>query len=282
MIISYPIETDACRSRIIEAGAGPREIWLVHGIGGRADRWRSCLEPLARSGYRVRALDLPGHGFASRTGFFDYSVKGFSAFVSDALLRNAEGSSVTLVGTSFGAQLALRAALDLRARPDTPPLDALVLCAPTGVCPLGSTLRAGLAERLPQVGREAVRARLSFMTGLTGADLEAMVEEEFRIATFPGTHEAFAQIAAMIREELDAHPLAGPLAELTQTLPVLQIWGQDDRSIPPEIGEHISRSAPRMSSIVLPGVGHMPYVQQPETFTGEIIRFLKTTDNRGG
>ncbi|GAA0951929.1 alpha/beta hydrolase [Nonomuraea longicatena] len=274
MIISYPTGTGAYQSRIIESGDGPREIWLVHGIGGRADRWRSCLEPLARSGYRVRAVDLPGHGFAARTDGFDYTVAGFSAFLCDILLRHTEGSSVTLVGTSFGAQLALRTALDLHANLDAPQLAALVLCAPTGVSPLGSTLRDRLAERLPQIGREAVRARLSFMTGLRGADLEAMVEEEYRIVTFPGTPRAFARVAAMIRAELDARPLAASLATLTQTLPVLQIWGEDDRSIPLEIGERISRGAPRMSSVVLPGVGHMPYLQQPEVFCAEILRFL--------
>ena len=40
-----------------------------------------------------------------------------------------------------------------------------------------------------------------------------MVEEEFRIASSLGTPEAFAQIAAMVHAELDAHPLVGPLTQ---------------------------------------------------------------------
>jgi 2-hydroxy-6-oxonona-2,4-dienedioate hydrolase len=279
MIITYPIRTNGHRSRIIEAGAGPREIWLVHGIGGRADRWRSCMELLAESGYRVRALDLPGHGFASRAAGSDYTVAEFSAFVLDTLITNVEGSPTALIGTSFGGQAALRAALDLHALPDAPQLDALVLCAPTGVWPLGPALRNGLAARLPQADRDALRARLRFTTQLAGADLEAMIEEEFRTATFPGTPEAFAQIATMVSEELDADPLVEPLSELAETLPVLLVWGEHDRSVPPEIGERISRRVPKVSSILLPGAGHMPYIQQPEIFCGQVLRFLRDLDS---
>ncbi|MEV1005154.1 alpha/beta fold hydrolase [Nonomuraea sp. NPDC050202] len=65
MIITYPVQAAGIRSRIVGTRTGPREIWLIHGIGGRADRWRSCFESLAQAGYRVRAVDLPGHGFAS-------------------------------------------------------------------------------------------------------------------------------------------------------------------------------------------------------------------------
>ena len=79
--------------------------------------------------------------------------------------------------------------------------------------PPGPALRTGLAERLPQPGREGARARLRFVAGLTGGDLAAMVEEEFRIASSLGTPEAFAQIAAMVHAQLDAHPLVGSLTQ---------------------------------------------------------------------
>ncbi|MEV6041144.1 alpha/beta fold hydrolase [Nonomuraea sp. NPDC052116] len=274
MIISYPIQTAGIRSRILESGTGPREIWLVHGIGGRADRWRSCLEPLAQAGYRVRAVDLPGHGFASRTDDFPYTVAGFSAFMCETLAHHADGEPITLIGTSFGGQVALRTALDLHAGPDSPSLHALVLSAPTGICPLGPEVRAGLADRLAQTDRETVRSRLAFMTGMTGADLDVLVEEEYRIATFPGTPLAMRRLATMVREELDAQPLLESLARLARTLPVLQIWGEADRSISSEIGRRIAQGVPGMSSVLLPGVGHMPYVQAPELFNSEILRFL--------
>ncbi|MGP3965730.1 alpha/beta fold hydrolase [Nonomuraea sp. 3N208] len=241
MIISYPIQTAGIRSRIVESGTGPREIWLIHGIGGRADRWRSCLEPLARAGYRVRAVDLPGHGFASRADDVPYTVAGFSAFISETLAHHIEGESVTLIGTSFGGQAALRTALDLHARPDSPSLRALVLSAPTGICALGPEVCAGLANRLAQTDRETVRSRLAFMTGMTGADLDVLVEEEYHIATFPGTPLAMRRLATMVREELDAQPLLESLARLAQTLPVLQIWGEADRSISSEIGRQIAQ-----------------------------------------
>ncbi|GIH17127.1 alpha/beta fold hydrolase [Rugosimonospora africana] len=305
MITKFPIVTGDQRSRIIEAGTGSREIWLVHGIGGRADRWRPCMQRLAQAGYRVRAVDLPGHGFASRTPGHRYSVAAFSAFLLDTLRDNVEGSSLALVGASFGGQLALRAALEFHARVPDRRLDALVLCAPTGVTPLGSSLCEGLADGLDRIGRgragngragggragsdwadsgqvgsgqvgsDPVRARLGFVTGLTGHELDLLVEEEQRVMSLPGTAEALAGIAAMVRGELDAEPLVGRLAELAVSLPVLQIWGEDDRYIPAELGRRIADQVPELTSVVLPGTGHMPYLQQPESFCERIIRFLK-------
>jgi pimeloyl-ACP methyl ester carboxylesterase len=286
MITKYPIVTGDQRSRIIEAGTGSREIWLVHGIGGRADRWRRCLERLAEDGYRVRAVDLPGHGFASRTPGYSYSVAALSAFLLDTLRDNVEGSSLTLVGTSFGGQLALRAALEFHARIPDRQLAALVLCAPTGITPLGSSLRDGIADRLYLAGcdqvtngradRDRVRARLGFVTGLTGHALDLLVEEEWRVMSLPGTADAVAGIAAMVRRELDAQPLLGRLAELAVSLPVLQIWGEEDRSVPAELGRRIAGQVPELTSVMLPGTGHMPYLQQPESFCEHIIRFLES------
>ncbi|NJP97083.1 alpha/beta hydrolase [Nonomuraea sp. FMUSA5-5] len=275
MIISYPIRSMGIRSRIVEAGTGPQEIWLVHGIGGRADRWRSCLEPLAQAGYRVRAVDLPGHGFASRSAEARYTVAGFAAFMAETLARYAEGESITLIGTSFGGHVALRTALDLHTEVDTSPLHALVLCAPTGICALGSEAREGLADRLAQPDRETVRSRLSFMTGMTGSDLDVLTEEEYRITNFPGTVHAMQRLAAMVREELDAQPLLDSLVRLAWELPVLQVWGEADRSISPEIGRRIARHVPAISSVLLPGVGHMPYLQAPELFHREVLGFLR-------
>ena len=51
-IIGYPFAAGATPTRVLECGSGERNLVLIHGLGARADRWRSNLEPLAEAGYR--------------------------------------------------------------------------------------------------------------------------------------------------------------------------------------------------------------------------------------
>src|SRR5674476_1277009 len=46
---------------------------LVHGAGARADRWRTSLDALGALGHRALALDLPGHGLATKGAGREYT-----------------------------------------------------------------------------------------------------------------------------------------------------------------------------------------------------------------
>ena len=61
-IISYPLEAGGVQTRVLECGTGGDTVVFMHGVGARADRWRSNLGPFAEAGYRCLAIDLPGHG----------------------------------------------------------------------------------------------------------------------------------------------------------------------------------------------------------------------------
>ena len=43
-------------------------VLLVHGVGGWAENWRAVMRPLAATGRRVLALDLPGFGESEAPG----------------------------------------------------------------------------------------------------------------------------------------------------------------------------------------------------------------------
>jgi hypothetical protein len=99
-------------------------------------------------------------------------------------------------------------------------------------------VRLAIADRLELNSREAVRARLTHMSTATGQELDALVEEGFRIVTFPGTSAAFARLAETIRSEVDALPRLEHLGRIIKTTPALQIWGVEDRSIPTGTADH--------------------------------------------
>ena len=45
-----------------EWGKGDKTIMLLHGWSGRATQWREFIGPLNKNGYKVVAIDGPGHG----------------------------------------------------------------------------------------------------------------------------------------------------------------------------------------------------------------------------
>src|SRR5690242_4778185 len=87
-------------TRILEAGSGGDVVICVHGVGSRAARFRPVLIPLVAAGYHAYALDLPGHGFATK-GPLPLSVPYYAEYVA-AILERLVAERVTLLGTSLG------------------------------------------------------------------------------------------------------------------------------------------------------------------------------------
>ena len=91
-------------------GQGPAVVLLHAGVADRA-MWSDQLEPMAREGYRVLALDMPGFGDAP-------PVTG-PPFIDVMMTMDALGiERATLVGNSFGAFIALCAAVTAPERVD--------------------------------------------------------------------------------------------------------------------------------------------------------------------
>src|SRR5690606_29235595 len=139
---AYGIQT-----RVLEAGSGPALVF-IHGLGARADRWRHNLEPLAAAGYRCVAIDLPGHGFASKADIAPFSVPRCAEWLAD-ILRRIGIEHCALVGTSLGGYIASTMACRTPER-----IEALVLVGAIGIVPMGPDARAAISSRFATVTRE--------------------------------------------------------------------------------------------------------------------------------
>ncbi|MEE9144356.1 MAG: alpha/beta fold hydrolase, partial [Candidatus Binatia bacterium] len=91
-----------------DMGAG-RPIVFLHGFAASLDTWR-LMEDALRPEYRLVLVDLKGHGYSARPHDSKYSIEDHAEIVI-GLINHLALKNVVLVGHSFGAGIALVAAL---------------------------------------------------------------------------------------------------------------------------------------------------------------------------
>ncbi len=96
-------------------GAGPRSAFLVHGMLGSAESWWRVSDALVESGFRVVALDLPGHGRSApdRNASIESVARDIAAA---AAAFSGEGAFDIAIGHSFGGLVLASAAPQIRAK----------------------------------------------------------------------------------------------------------------------------------------------------------------------
>jgi 2-hydroxy-6-oxonona-2,4-dienedioate hydrolase len=266
-MITYPFEVTGTATRIIEAGAGPA-VLLVHGLGTRADRWRTTMDNLAAGGRRVIAFDLPGHGFAQKGADFDYSVPGYADFISK-LLDAFNLDRVALIGASLGGQAATFVAAKTPNR-----IESLTLVGSTGLATLGAEARLQISGLLIDMSREAIRARMQ--RGLRNLALitDEFVEEDFRINNSPGADASFRALGTYFANKIDDHTILDRLLELDSRIPLLLIWGTEDAAVPLSIAENAVARLKRAQFVKMTGAAHNPYMDKPDEFSRAVLEFF--------
>ncbi len=269
-IISYPLESGGVQTRVLGCGSGSDAVVFMHGVGARADRWRSNLGPFAKAGYRCLAIDLPGHGFADKGPDVPASVPDFSAFLGH-FLDKMDVDRAVLIGTSLGGHIAAHFACE---QPDRVP--ALVLVGSLGLLPLADGVGDLISRSIQETDRESIGRKFQ----LVFADPETLapetIDEEFRINNSRGAAESFARLGAYFSKGINTHVVGERLAALPGRIPTLLVWGAEDRVIAPEVGRQAKKLLPGSDLIEIPRTGHAPYLEQPDEFNRSVLQFLGT------
>ncbi len=270
------VAEDGRRLWATTVGAGEPLI-VCHGGPGLWDMFGDAAAML-RGDLRMVRWDQRGCGRSERRG--PYSMARAAADL-DAVRAHFGFEKAAVLGHSWGAQLALRYALD---HPDR--VSHLVYVAGTG---LGfgwhdeyeKNLADRLGERMAQVedlrGRDRSVAEDRELTVLRWsadfADPATAAGHAERMATpwLEINYECNAVINAADRETWREDELTAACRELD--VPVLIVDGAKDIR-PRSAVDSLAAALPKVTRVTLPEAGHLPWLDDPEGFRSALLPFL--------
>jgi len=268
-MIVYPFGVGDVVTRVFEEGLGGTPLLFLHGLTSRADRFVRTLKPFAEAGYHVYAIDLPGHGFASKRADIDHSISGYRDFVLGFLDRIGVRQAV-LIGASLGGHVLAAVACKQPER-----AEKLVMIGSLGLAPLPAARIAQIRQGIGNMSREALRARLLTVFSDPRHVTDALVEEDLRVNTSPGVKESFDRFLDYMAARFNDDLVVEGLRRLGARVPLLLLWGEEDKSVAVEVGHAARRELPDANLATIARVNHTPYIENPEAFNRIVLDFLQ-------
>lgn len=242
---------DGCKLWTEVSGSGPSVV-LVHGGPG----WWDVFHELSLPGFTLHRWDQRGCGRSDRRG--PYTL---ARFVAD-LAAVCGPEPCIVIGHSWGASLALEYA---QAFPDA--VDRLVLVSSVGLDGPPADYRSRVARILAETPEDdpwIARISANIADRATALDLARRLNTP-RFEPNPVCAEA-------LLAELSAVPdRAAACARVV--VPTLLVHGAQDLR-PPYVTDSLLKALPTAERVVLDGVGHYPWVEDPDGFRRAVREFL--------
>lgn len=255
---------------------------LLHGFGTSIGHWRQNLAVLAEH-HTVYALDMLGFG-ASEKAPVSYKVDLWVEQVYE-FWRTFIRQPVVLVGNSIGSLVTLAAAA---AHPDMV----------QGIVMLSLPDPSVREEAMPAFLRPAIAALENLVAsppllktlfrvvrrpgvvrrwaGLAYANPNAVTDELVDILVGPAQDRGSAQAFCAILKAMTSAQF-GPSVKVvlpTLKIPMLLIWGQQDRMVPPAFARKFTEYNPNLQLLTLDNAGHCPHDESPEQVNQAILDWM--------
>jgi 2-hydroxy-6-oxonona-2,4-dienedioate hydrolase len=273
--LQYPLGVGSIITRVLECGSGTDCVLFVHGLGARADRWRLNMPAFADAGYHGYALDLPGHGLATKGENIPSSVPKLASLLVD-ILDALRVERAFLVGTSLGAHIAATVACAASQR-----VRGLILVGALGIVPLGGEAADAIRRNVQQTSRDAIAGKLAFVLADSRAVSQTMIEEEWRINNSPGARESFAKLGDYISSDLDRDGIGERLNARVGVLPMVLVWGAKDQAVSIKIAQRAQEVLSGTDLVMIEDAGHVPYFEKPSAFNKAVLERFNTWRNAG-
>jgi pimeloyl-ACP methyl ester carboxylesterase len=255
--------------------AGPangRSVVLLHGFNFAGFYWAGPIEALRRAGFRVIVPDQIGFGRSSKPivpyNFHDLALN------TRRVLEHLGITRAAIVGHSMGGMLAARFAASYPEQ-----TERVVLYAPIG-------LTDARRERPYRSTDEAYKTTLAYSYPQAYATIrryfpapESWKPEYEHLArmhyawTLSGDWPRFAMVRTLLQQMIYTDPVIYDWPHIKSRAFV--IGGEKDGTNFPALAQHAAGMIPDARLLIVPNAGHVLHLEQPETFTGELLKFLQ-------
>jgi len=262
------VETEpGVRLHAQDVGTGP-PIVLLAGFGLSHPVWDRQVRVLGER-HRVVCIDLRGTGNSDKP-YGAYDVDRLARDV-DAVIEHLDLHEATLVGWSFGGQVAFHLAATAAHR-----VARLVLVCSNGVRgsrsdefpfgPPADALEAALIGA--ENGARIASRRRTLAAGFGRPPDDDLLDWLLRCQLEMPSWAAVACYRSYLRTDL--------LDDLPRiTMPVLQIMGSDDPVTPIEGARWLQHRLPDARLVELPDCGHYPLFEAPDAFDATLLEFAR-------
>ncbi|MGE3245598.1 MAG: alpha/beta fold hydrolase [Beijerinckiaceae bacterium] len=245
---------EGCRTHVMRAGKGQPLLYL-HGANG--GRWLPFLDELAKN-FDVITPEHPGFGLSDTPGWLD-NVGDLAHFYLE-FMEKLGLDKVVLAGTSLGGWTACEIAVRSTQR-----LDRMVLAAPAGIHVKG-VQKGDLFLWSPE---QTVR-NLFHSPELQERMLAMPMSDEDRDIAL---RNRFTKAKLAWQPRLYNPDLEKWLHRIK--VPVLILWGRQDKLIPAAYGERFNALIPGSVLKVFDECGHLPHAEKSAEYVAAIREFAK-------
>ena len=238
--------------KFIEQGEG-EVLLLLHGLFGALSNFKSILDEFSTH-CKVVIPILPIYEMP----ILDCTVKGLVKYVR-RFVDYRGYNSVILLGNSLGGHIAQLYALDVPHK-----VKAMILTGSSGL------FENSLGGSFPKRGDyQYIKAKTEFTFYDPNTANKELVDEVYEICN---NRAKAMRVISMARSAMKEN-LGGVLHKLT--MPVLLIWGKEDKITPPFVGEEFHKLLPNSELIILDHCGHAPMMEKPGEFNLILEEFLQ-------
>jgi pimeloyl-ACP methyl ester carboxylesterase len=252
-------------------GGQGEAVVFVHGNPGPSDDWEALVPEVARF-TRSIAMDMPGYGRAGRPRTFEYTAAGYARHLG-RLLDTLGVSRAHLVLHDFGGAWGLGWAVQ------HPASVASITLINTGILVGYRWHKYARIWQTPVLGELfQLTSNATMLHRALNADNPRPLPREFvdRIMRYAdwGHKRAVLKLYRASRNiGRDVAPLGQALAHLH--VPACVVWGAGDTYLPVAYAQKQRDYFPEAEIHVLEGLGHWPFIDDPDAVAQAIVPFLK-------
>jgi pimeloyl-ACP methyl ester carboxylesterase len=262
------INIEGCQICYAEQGEGPVTILFIHGNSMSKSNFSGQFKSTALHGYRLLAIDLPGHGNSSMVNYQSHFVQSLLNIIH-GFIEQKELKKIVLCGHSLGGHIALQI---LPAQKNK-----IVGCCITATPPL----KPDAISKVTPFNTEPI-ANVLFETSIG----EPLAEQWLKYAFYKEvTSNSFAQdilntdenFRAGVGKALNSGEIKDEVEIIGHFLqPVLMVQGKHDKILNHRYIDFIEdKSENLLRKTIFNSSGHFPHIEETELFNEVLESYIQ-------